>query len=141
MTVASQAGPSRCAKRPTSIFFCALPSLRSARRPTARWTQTSEQCHVKETPCPEGQVKNTLSTTASQSFHGRQRQKTDQAHVTCNYSAGRTVDLQSCGNKCSVHVEVGRRRTRGSTRGGWGGGAFAGGECGMKRTLGVKKRS
>jgi len=52
-------------------FFWALPSLRSTRRPTSRWTQTSQQFHVKETQCPEGQAKNTLSTAASQSFHGQ----------------------------------------------------------------------
>jgi len=67
--------------------------------------------------------------------------KTKQAHVTCSHPASRTVDPRSCGNKCSVHVEVERRRTRRSTRRGWGGGAFAGGECGMERTLGVEKRS
>ena len=64
-----------CRETHVHFFFCALPSLRSARRPTARWTQTSQQFHVKETPCPEGQVTNTLSTAASQSFNGQQRQK------------------------------------------------------------------
>ena len=64
-----------------------------------------------------------------------------QAHVTCSHPASRTVDPRSCGNNCSVHVEVEKRRTRRSTRGGWGGGAFAGGERGMERTLGVEKRS
>jgi len=67
--------------------------------------------------------------------------KTNQAHVTCSHPAGRTADPRSCGNNCLVHVEVGRRRTRRSTRGGWGRGAFADGECGMERTLGVEKRS
>jgi len=60
---------------PGPFFFCALPSLRSTQRPTARWTQTSQQFHVKETPCLEGQVKDTLSTAARQSFHGQQGQK------------------------------------------------------------------
>jgi len=56
-------------------FFCELPSLRWTQRLTAWWTQTYQQYNLNETPCPEGQEKNTLSTAASQSIHGQQHQE------------------------------------------------------------------
>jgi len=43
--------------------------------PKARWIQTCQQYHAKETRCPKEQVKHTLSTAPSQYVHRQQHQK------------------------------------------------------------------
>ena len=95
---------------------------------------------MEETRCPKDQVKHTLSTAASQYINGQQHQhKTSSRHLRApgRQNRGSTVVWQQLFGARGVKKEGDPEEHTG----GWGGGAYAGGECGKEGTLGVEKRS